>query len=289
MAIARETSRWNALLELPLGHMPPIVETRIGSSRRADIAPKVLRALNDGLEETRTLAEWLAIDQPRLLASALSAAGLGTHVPTVVGAARIRADLRFTDRLKSAANDLRGVFQSLPAPDSAVRSFATSPSDMIRGWLAYAISYDETLSLDLRLNLATRFAADRSMAVREVAWDALRPHLVRDLPTALVALAPWTHHESDGVRRCAIEATRPRGVWCRHIDELKRDPARGLLLLEAVRADPSKYVLRSAANWLNDASKDRPDWVRQTCARWTRESSSPQTQALVRHALRTIG
>ena len=93
------------------------------------------------------------------------------------------------------------------------------------------------------------------------------------------------HH---GVRRCAAAATRPRGVWCKHIDELKRDPSPGLPLLEPLRSDESLYVRRSVANWLNDASKDAPEWTRDVCARWLRESPTAETRSLVDHALRSL-
>src|SRR4029434_5740841 len=90
------------------------------------------------------------------------------------------------------------------------------------------------------------------------------------------------------VRRTAIESTRPRGVWCTHIEALKSDPGPALIILEEVRADPSDYVRRSAANWLNDASKSRPDWVRDVCRRWLRESPGEETAKIVNHALRTV-
>ena len=44
--------------------------------RIADIPPDVLRALNEGREETITLVEWLAIDMPTLLRSILPSVGL---------------------------------------------------------------------------------------------------------------------------------------------------------------------------------------------------------------------
>ena len=42
---------------------------RKGSLRMADIPLDVLKALNEGREETITLVEWLAIDMPTLLRS----------------------------------------------------------------------------------------------------------------------------------------------------------------------------------------------------------------------------
>jgi 3-methyladenine DNA glycosylase AlkC len=90
------------------------------------------------------------------------------------------------------------------------------------------------------------------------------------------------------VRRCAVESSRPRGVWTRHLEPLKADPAPGLPLLEPCRADPSDYVRRAVANWLNDASKSRPEWVAALAKRWTRESRCEETAWIVRRATRTL-
>jgi len=125
---------------------------------------------------------------------------------------------------------------------------------------AGSISYNKGLSLPKRLEVMRRFATDRNMSVKEYAWYFLRPYLIADLPKSFELLIPWVQNPDPNIRRCAVEATRPRGVWCQHIPALKSNPELGLTILEFVRSDPSKYVQRSVGNWLNDASKSRPNW-----------------------------
>jgi 3-methyladenine DNA glycosylase AlkC len=47
-------------------------------------------------------------------------------------------------------------------------------------------------------------------------------------------------------------------------------------------------VRRSVGNWLNDASKSRPEWVRSLASEWGRASKTVETAWIVRHALRTL-
>ncbi|MEH3113449.1 DNA alkylation repair protein [Pedobacter terrae] len=101
-------------------------------------------------------------------------------------------------------------------------------------------------------------------------------------------LSDWTSNEDENIRRFTTEATRPRGVWCEHIEELKQNPDFGLPILEALKSDKSKYVQDSAGNWLNDASKTRPDFVKALCKRWEKESETKETIYILKKALRTI-
>ena len=110
----------------------------------------------------------------------------------------------------------------------------------------------------------------------------------RGVAAAVRLLQPWAAHPDPNIRRFASEATRPRGVCCAQIDTLKKEPWRGLPLLEPLRADDSRYVQNSVANWLNDAAKTQPAWVQEVCARWSRGRAPAATQYIVRRAQRSI-
>ena len=180
------------------------------------------------------------------------------------------------------------VLADRPERDAIFDALATHTSYMARGWAAFAVTANPDLSLCARLEIARRFAADQSAAVRECAWDSYRQYVAADLPTGIALLQDWVMDADPNIRRCAVESTRPMGVWTAHIPALKSDPLPALPLLEPVRSDPSRYVQTAVANWLNDASKTRPDWVIAVTDRWQRESPTPPTDWIVNRALRTL-
>lgn len=204
--------------------------------------------------------------------------------------------------LRSAAQEARSlsILKRLTvfgcATSSAIQRFeepafqwvAQHRSDIVRQWAAYAVN-DPTRSMPLpmRLNLTLPFAADPHMSVRECAWMAFRPYLAAALSEGLKLLEPVSRSYDANLRRFAVEVSRPRSVWGTHIASLKREPAQALALLENVLQDESKYVRLSVGNWLNDASKTRPDWVRAICDRWSKNTNK-YTEAIIRRGLRTL-
>lgn len=245
-------------------------------ARRGDIPPAVLAQLNAGTLASATLAEGLAIDFAALLAAAVPDAPA-----EAVRLVREAAGLGVTRRM-----ELVGALLHDHLGLDGLTRIAEHPSDTVRGWACYAVGRAPKLKLKDRLALIRPLAADPHFGVREWAWLPIRPHLATNLGHAVKLLAPWVRDPAPAIRRFAVEATRPRGVWTSHIDALKQNPALGLPLLEPVRADPEKYVQDSAANWLNDAAKSQPDWVRELCRRWLAESPGPATQRICARALR---
>ncbi|PST17364.1 DNA alkylation repair protein [Mesorhizobium plurifarium] len=246
--------------------------------RVADIEPSRLALLNTGAVEAATLTECLAVDFATLMQVVLPEIG-----EDAVGAMREAAREGISRRMALAArliHERRGM-----ADLAKLRCHA---SDTVRGWACFMVGVAKDHTLAERLALIRPQADDLHFGVREWSWMAVRPYIAVDPEDAIARLAGWTAEPSERLRRFASEATRPRGVWCAHIGLLRQSPEKALPILEPLQADPAPYVQDSVGNWLNDAGKDRPEWVRSLCARWSAESPMPATARIYKRALRSI-
>jgi 3-methyladenine DNA glycosylase AlkC len=260
---------------------------RKGAARLSAIPPELLDLLNRGALPTVNLIEWLALDQARLARALVDDCGIdAVAIEVFLSAAQAARSLPITRRTRALGLALHEA--SLTAPILASCA-AQHRSDMVRAWAALAIGQRPGLDFATRLEQLRPFAADPAMSTREIAWDAWRDHLRADVPGLLPLLLPWVQDPDPAIRRCAIEGSRPRGVWTPHLQALRAQPELGLPLLEPLRQDPSRYVQNAVANWLNDASKDHPDWVQAIARRWQQTSRVPATDFILRRALRSIG
>jgi len=241
----------------------------------SEIPADVLAELNAGRLASRNLVEGLAIDFVQLLAAA---------APEFAGESPFEiSGVGLLKRMALIGDALRSRFGV-----DGFHRFAVHPSDTVRGWAAYLLCSAPELSIAEKLDGIRVLADDAHFGVREWAWLALRPSVVERADDSIRLLTPWTKEDSANIRRFASEITRPRGVWCAHVKELKDDPELGLPILEPLRADPSKYVQDSVANWLNDAGKSKPKWVKALCKRWRKESPTPQTLRICTRASRNL-
>jgi 3-methyladenine DNA glycosylase AlkC len=219
--------------------------------------------------------EQIAMDMGNLLASQFPAiAELSNELRNAGLVSRMRAGGR--------------VLEEELGLEDALRQCIGSNSDTVRGWGAMAVGQASDVPLEERLRLMAPFADDEHFAVREWAWLSMRPHIAAQARDAIRLLEAWTGDSSERKRRFSTEVTRPRGVWSRHLAAVKENPDLGLPLLEPLRADPSRYVQDSVANWLNDASKSCPVWVQALCERWMRATQDPNTKRVCWRATRSL-
>lgn len=260
---------------------------RKGAARIALIPAEVLEALNDGLVPTVNLNEFLALDLPRLARKVARDVGLDPQAERLSDTLAMLQAFKPVRRHEHVARALYDMASVRADRDAIAHAIATHPSDVARCWAAQWVLFSG-LPLPRKLNAVRRFAGDPHFGVRELAWMAVRDEVAGAVDEAVALLQPWATYPDENIRRFASEATRPRGVWCAQIEALKAEPWRGLALLEPLKADPSRYVQNSVANWLNDAAKTQPAWVEELCARWQAESRAPETAYIVRRATRSL-
>lgn len=264
-----------------------MTEKRKGARSIKDIPADILEQLNRGEIETANLTEWLAVDQKLLLENLLQQCNRTEYLKPVI---------KNIDNLKkqtvNTINETIGVglldLAAQNKDEGFLSALLTHPADLVRCWAAYTIGRNSQLKLKEKFDRLRLFASDPHFGVREICWMTVRPDILKNLLESVSVLSAWTHHENEYIRRFASESTRPRGVWCEHINELKQNPGLGLDILEPLRSDSSRYVQDSVGNWLNDASKSQPEFVIEVCDEWLRESNTKETQYIVKKALRTL-
>jgi 3-methyladenine DNA glycosylase AlkC len=247
-----------------------IDKPRKGARNVASVNPDILAQLEAGNLETANLTEGLAIRMDRLLRA------VAPKVPENA----LDLEIGVVQRMAHAGALLRTY---LTAPE--LDSLCTHSSDTVRGWAAFAVGQDSGRAELERIDAIKAFAADAHFGVREWAWMAVRAIIVAEPLAVIDRLAPWTTDIDVNVRRFASEATRPRGVWAASVPILREHPEHGLPILNPLRHDTERYVEDSVANWLNDAAKDKPEWVLKLLDNWEKDGVS---QRLVKRAKRSI-
>lgn len=260
---------------------------RKGARSTKDIPADILEQLNSGEIETANLVEWLAIDQTILLKNLLRKYNREHYLEPILSNVE-----NLKKQTVNTINEAIGtaLFElSISNNDEEILSIISiHKADVVRCWATYTIGKNQNLGIEETLEKIKIFAADKHFGVREISWLAIRPKILKHLEKSLAILSQWTNDDDENVRRFSTEATRPRGVWSEHIEQLKQNPEIASPILEKLKSDKSKYVQDSVGNWLNDASKTQAKFVEELCRKWLQESNTKETNYIVKRALRTI-
>jgi 3-methyladenine DNA glycosylase AlkC len=260
---------------------------RKGARSISEIPLDILQQLNAGQIETANLMEWLAINQKELLENALKQLKRQEYLQLIL--TDVASLKKQTVNTVNEAIGKSLFTQSFAKKDSEFLVLLSNhTSDSARCWGAYAVSANKTLRIKDVLKQIQPFAADKHFGVREIAWLAVRESIASNLEESIKLLSLWATQKDENIRRFASEATRPRGVWCAHIEKLKQHPELALPILEPLKSDSAKYVQDSVGNWLNDASKTQEKFVVSICKRWQKESNTKETMYIIKKALRTL-
>lgn len=260
---------------------------RKGARSIKEIPGEILQKLNYGTIETANLVEWLAVDQMLLLENLLKGSDRRQYLQDVIDEVN-SLDKRTVNTINEPIGTSLFLQASSYGDHELFRIMSGHASDIVRCWATYFIARDSQLHIGEKLEKMKLFAADNHFGVREMSWLAVRKDISDNLDESISILSGWTICEDDKLRRFASESTRPRGVWCVHISALKETPEKALPILEPLRCDKSRYVQDSVGNWLNDASKSKPDFVLELFKRWETQSSTKETLYIIKKALRTI-
>ncbi|WP_199729944.1 DNA alkylation repair protein [Aquimarina sp. AD10] len=263
--------------------IPEHIQNRKGARSFNNLDQEVIDYLNQGKIETANLIEWLAVDQLKLVKLILKDLDKSHWYDSFYEAISVQK--------KPTANTNTKIigltFMQLSTDQSILEYLSNHISDVPRCWATYWAAMQETEIIN-RLRVIEQYAGDSHFGVREVAIFATKDLIIDHLDKALNFLLTWVSSKDDNIRRYAIEVIRPIGVWTKKIDDLKENPEKGLPLLTPLQSDSSKYVRDSVGNWLNDASKTRPEWVQQICNDWEKQSATKETKYIIKKALRSL-
>lgn len=238
------------------------VERKSYSSAK-DIPASLLTCLSKGQVESKTLAEITAIDIALLMKH---------NIPSCK-----KRDMSFFSgkmgilkKMKEAAvivSDSHGF-------EYHKNLLANKKSDTLRGIGAFMVGENVSLTAKQKVKAIVPYAKDAHFGVREWAWMAIRNDIANDFGMLYECIFPLSTNRNEYVKRFSVESIRPRGVWAAHITELKTNPGLAEPLIDNLFLDKSRYVNDSVGNWLNDAAKDNPDWVKKKCQKVLKNSDA---------------
>lgn len=223
------------------------------------------------------------------LARCLRPAISGSSPDAILAAAGRLDGLSVTERVVLVRDELLACLpDSYGEADATIRTALADPA--LSGWMVWPVAEamaELAISSGGKRDLDAGLKMMALLTPRLTSEFALRRFLNADLERTLAAASRWAKHPDPHVRRLASEGTRPRLPWAKRVAAIYEQPSLTVPILDSLHEDDSESVRRSVANHLNDISRLEPELAIATAARWL-PGATPQTERLVKHAMRTL-
>lgn len=209
--------------------------------------------------ESKDLVQWLSLDLTKILKGFLMQNNKYEYYKFCKKELEVidkKTNIKIINAISKSLTEISNIDHSF---EFLLKKCKLSKSDSIRSIWALMIGYQNKYDINTKFSKIKFFAKDSHFMVREFAWISLRNEVSKNIDKSIKILTNFSKNKSPYIRRFSCEITRPRGVWCKHINFLKTNPQIAFTLLNNLKNDDSLYVQNSVANWLNDLSKNNKE------------------------------
>ena len=97
----------------------------------------------------------------------------------------------------------------------------------------------------------------------------------------------WAQSDNFHLRRLSSEGLRPKLPWAKKLDLFTENPTPVFAILELLKDDPIKFVMKSVGNHLADYLKLNPSRALLLLDRWAADpNATPHRHWIIKHAKR---
>jgi 3-methyladenine DNA glycosylase AlkC len=155
-------------------------------------------------------------------------------------------------------------------------------------WLMPAAKYIEKYGLE---HFVISMKAIEEVTKRNTGEYAIRPYIRKYPAETIKQMKTWANSENFHLRRLAAEGLRPKLPWAGKLDLFVDDPGPVFGILNILKADPVKFVMKSVANNVADYIKVNPDAALALLEKWKKgceKTDNKNTRWIIKHATRKL-
>ena len=151
-------------------------------------------------------------------------------------------------------------------------------------WLMPIGKFIEKYGLD---NFDISIKAIEELTKRNTGEYAIRPYLRKYPIETVEQMKIWAQSENFHLRRLSAEGIRPKLPWASKLDIFIDNPKPAFEILDMLKTEQVKFVMKSVANNITDYLKVNPDAAFTLIREWEK-SNNKHTQWIIKYATRKI-